>query len=245
MTLKLTIFQVFVDEVFVGENEAEFKIDLAEGTKVLRLKGEYFETIERQIEIIGRGSSQEVRIQADAIVAEVELEAVAAALGQALERLRRSRLPRLLRPAVDVGISVSRVGGAAQIKAMKSVAGTLRLDLAQFRELEAFAKFGSDLDKSTLQQLNRGRIMVEILKQNQYVPMSIANQVAIIYAGTKGFLDEISIENISAYEKGLTEYLAANNQDVLDTISNSGKIDDDTAKALESALDNYTKTFEK
>ena len=150
-----------------------------------------------------------------------------------------------IRPAVDVGISVSRVGGAAQIKAMKSVAGTLRLDLAQFRELEAFAKFGSDLDKSTLQQLNRGRIMVEILKQNQYVPMSIANQVAIIYAGTKGFLDEISIENISAYEKGLTEYLAANNQDVLDTISNSGKIDDDTAKALESALDNYTKTFEK
>ena len=101
-----------------------------------------------------------------------------------------------VRPAVDVGISVSRVGGAAQIKAMKSIAGTLRLDLAQFRELEAFAKFGSDLDESTLQQLNRGKIMVEILKQNQYVPMSVSNQIAIIYAGINGFLDNVGLSLI-------------------------------------------------
>ena len=120
-----------------------------------------------------------------------------------------------VRPAVDVGISVSRVGGAAQIKAMKSIAGTLRLDLAQFRELEAFAKFGSDLDESTLQQLNRGKIMVEILKQNQYVPMSVSNQIAIIYAGINGFLDNVGIENISKYEKELVEYLEANNQSTL------------------------------
>ena len=105
-----------------------------------------------------------------------------------------------VRPAVDVGISVSRVGGAAQIKAMKSVAGTLRLDLAQFRELEAFAKFGSDLDKSTLQQLNRGRIMVQILKQNQYVPMNVSNQVAILYAATNGYLDDIGLDNVQAGE---------------------------------------------
>jgi len=150
-----------------------------------------------------------------------------------------------IRPAVDVGISVSRVGGAAQIKAMKSVAGTLRLDLAQFRELEAFSKFGSDLDKSTLQQLNRGRAMVEILKQNQYVPMSISQQVAIIYAGTKGYLDNIEIDKVAEYEKALMEYLAANNQNILDEISAAGKIDEDNENALQKALDSFTKTFIK
>jgi len=148
-----------------------------------------------------------------------------------------------VRPAVDVGISVSRVGGAAQTKAMKSIAGTLRLDLAQFRELEAFAKFGSDLDESTLQQLNRGRIMVEILKQNQYVPMSVANQISILYAGVKGYLDNVEIENINNYEKELVEYLSANNQELLDNISSSGKLDDANEKDLQSALDSFTKTF--
>ena len=148
-----------------------------------------------------------------------------------------------VRPAVDVGISVSRVGGAAQTKAMKSIAGTLRLDLAQFRELEAFAKFGSDLDESTLQQLNRGKIMVEILKQNQYVPMSVANQIAILYAGVKGYLDDVGIENISKYETELVEYLSANNQNTIDSITSSGKLDDLNEKELQSALDSFTKTF--
>ena len=148
-----------------------------------------------------------------------------------------------VRPAVDVGISVSRVGGAAQIKAMNSIAGTLRLDLAQFRELEAFAKFGSDLDESTLQQLNRGKIMVEILKQNQYVPMSVSNQIAIIYAGINGFLDNVGIENISKYEKELVEYLEANNQSTLDKIASSGKLDESNEQELKSALDAFTKTF--
>ncbi len=148
-----------------------------------------------------------------------------------------------VRPAVDVGISVSRVGGAAQTKAMKSIAGTLRLDLAQFRELEAFAKFGSDLDESTLQQLNRGKIMVEILKQNQYVPMSVANQISILYAGVNGYLDNVGIENINKYEKELIEYLAANNQDMLNNIASSGKLDDSNEKELQSALDSFTKTF--
>ena len=148
-----------------------------------------------------------------------------------------------VRPAVDVGISVSRVGGAAQTKAMKSIAGTLRLDLAQFRELEAFAKFGSDLDESTLQQLNRGKIMVEILKQNQYVPMSVANQISILYAGVNGYLDNVGIENINQYEKELVEYLAANNQDMLNNIASSGKLDDSNEKELQSTLDSFTKTF--
>jgi len=148
-----------------------------------------------------------------------------------------------IRPAVDVGISVSRVGGDAQIKAMKKIAGTLRLDLAQFRELEAFAKFGSDLDKSTLQQLKRGKIMVEILKQNQYVPMPIANQISVIYAGVNGFMDELEIEQIATFETALIEHLSSTNQELLDTISSSGKLDDATTKKLKDTLTSFVKTF--
>ena len=148
-----------------------------------------------------------------------------------------------VRPAVDVGISVSRVGGAAQVKAMKTIAGTLRLDLAQFRELEAFAKFGSDLDKSTLQQLNRGKIMVEILKQNQYVPMSIANQIAVIFAGVNGFMDELEIGQIGKFETELVEYLASNNEELLNTVTASGKLDDQSKKTLENTLADFVKTF--
>ena len=148
-----------------------------------------------------------------------------------------------IRPAVDVGISVSRVGGNAQIKAMKSIAGTLRLDLAQFRELEAFAKFGSDLDKSTLQQLNRGKIMVEILKQNQYVPMSIANQIAIIFAGINGYLDNVALDKINQYETELTEYLSTNNQNTLDAIIKSGKLDEQNEKELKKAMESFSNTF--
>ena len=148
-----------------------------------------------------------------------------------------------VRPAVDVGISVSRVGGAAQVKAMKSIAGTLRLDLAQFRELEAFAKFGSDLDKSTLQQLNRGKIMVEILKQNQYVPMSIAHQISVIFAGVNGFMDNLEISQVSKFESDLVEYLNSNNQDLLDTITSTGKLDDDSKNNLKDTLANFVKTF--
>ncbi|SVE23139.1 uncharacterized protein METZ01_LOCUS475993, partial [marine metagenome] len=105
-----------------------------------------------------------------------------------------------IRPAIDVGLSVSRVGGAAQIKGMKKVAGTLRLDLAQYRELEAFAKFGSDLDKNTQAQLTRGERMVEILKQNQYVPMPVENQVAIIFSAGKGLLDDIDANKVREFE---------------------------------------------
>ena len=148
-----------------------------------------------------------------------------------------------VRPAVDVGISVSRVGGAAQVKAMKSIAGTLRLDLAQFRELEAFAKFGSDLDKSTLQQLNRGKIMVEILKQNQYIPMSIAHQISVIFAGVNGFMDDLEINQVSKFESDLVEYLNSNNQDLLDTITSTGKLDDDSKNNLKDTLANFVKTF--
>ena len=148
-----------------------------------------------------------------------------------------------IRPAIDVGLSVSRVGGNAQIKAMKKVAGTLRLDLAQFRELEAFAKFGSDLDKATLAQLTRGERMVEILKQNQYVPMDVEHQIAIIYAGSQGILDDIPNEKIGEFEKGLLDHLDANHKEILKTISSSGEISDETGEELKKAIEDFKKGF--
>ena len=141
-----------------------------------------------------------------------------------------------MRPAIDVGLSVSRVGGNAQAKAMKSVAGTLRLDLAQYRELEAFAKFGSDLDKATQAQLTRGERMVEILKQNQYTPMDVEKQIAIIYAGTKGHLDEITANKVSEFEAGLFDYLDANNAAELKSIRDEGIISDDVGAKLDKAV---------
>ena len=148
-----------------------------------------------------------------------------------------------VRPAVDVGISVSRVGGNAQIKAMKSIAGMLRLDLAQFRELEAFSKFGSDLDKATLAQLTRGRAMVEVLKQNQYVPMSVENQVAIIFAGSEGFLDDVPLEKVSEFETGLLEYLGSNYVTVLDSIREAGELSEEKRDELKKAIDEFKKGF--
>ena len=148
-----------------------------------------------------------------------------------------------IRPAIDVGLSVSRVGGNAQIKAMKSVAGTLRLDLAQYRELEAFAKFGSDLDKVTLAQLTRGERMVEILKQNQYVPMDVEKQIAIIFAASKGHLDDLDVNQISDFESGLIEYLDVNALDILRSIVNEGSISDETEKMLNNSIIDYKSGF--
>ena len=148
-----------------------------------------------------------------------------------------------IRPAIDVGLSVSRVGGNAQIKAMKSVAGTLRLDLAQYRELEAFAKFGSDLDKATLSQLTRGERMVEILKQNQYVPMDVEKQIAIIFAASKGQLDDLDVEEISEFETGLFEYLDTNASDSLTSIVNEGTISEETGEKLEKAISDFKAGF--
>jgi F-type H+-transporting ATPase subunit alpha len=148
-----------------------------------------------------------------------------------------------IRPAIDVGLSVSRVGGNAQIKAMKKVAGTLRLDLAQFRELEAFAKFGSDLDKATLAQLTRGERMVEILKQNQYVPMAVEHQVVIIFAGGQGMLDDIPNERIGEFEKGLLGHIDAKHREMLATIKSAGEISDEINKELRKAIEDYKKGF--
>ena len=148
-----------------------------------------------------------------------------------------------VRPAVDVGFSVSRVGGSAQIKAMKKIAGKLRLDLAQFRELEAFAKFASDLDEATAAQITRGRRMVEILKQNQYVPMSTANQVVIIYAASQGYLDDIEIESVKEFEVGLLEHFASKASDCIKEINDTGDIGDDLAGKMNKTIEEFKKSF--
>ena len=148
-----------------------------------------------------------------------------------------------VRPAVDVGLSVSRVGGSAQIKAMKKIAGKLRLDLAQFRELEAFAKFASDLDDATAAQITRGRRMVEILKQNQYVPMSTANQVLIIYAASQGYLDDVELESVKDFEVGLLEHFASKSPECIKEIDDTGNIGDDLAEKMNKVIEEFKKSF--
>lgn len=144
-----------------------------------------------------------------------------------------------IRPAVDVGISVSRVGGNAQIKAMKKYAGSLRLDLAQFRELEAFAQLGTELDPATQAQLDRGQRLVEILKQNQYVPMSVSEQVAVIFSGTRGLLDKVPVEDVIKIETKLLDHLRDKHSDILDEIENTGELKSE--EKLEQVIAEFVK----
>jgi F-type H+-transporting ATPase subunit alpha len=147
------------------------------------------------------------------------------------------------RPAINVGNSVSRVGGSAQIKAMRSVAGTLRLDLAQYRELAAFAQFGSDLDPATQKQLNRGRRLTEILKQPQYQPLPVAKQVAIIFAATNGYLDSVPVEKVFAFEVELYRFLESQRPEVLTAIAEKKVLDEEVKPALQAALEEFGKQF--
>jgi len=148
-----------------------------------------------------------------------------------------------VRPAINVGNSVSRVGGSAQIKAMRQVAGTLRLDLAQYRELAAFAQFGSDLDKSTQQQLNRGARLVEILKQGQYSPLPVAQQVVIIYAGTNGHLDAIPAGDVGNYQTGLATFMETKRPGILQRIAEKKTLDDTLKAEINDALTDFAKAF--
>ncbi|MDA3896827.1 MAG: F0F1 ATP synthase subunit alpha [Desulfobacteraceae bacterium] len=148
-----------------------------------------------------------------------------------------------VRPAINVGLSVSRVGGAAQEKAMKQVAGTLRLDLAQYRELESFAAFGSDLDASTQKQLTRGARLVEILKQPQYQPLPLEKQVSIMFAGTKGFLDELPLNVLAKYEAGLYQFIESRYPQIFSGIAEEKKISDDMEQLMNKALAEYGDEF--
>ena len=148
-----------------------------------------------------------------------------------------------VRPAVNVGISVSRVGGSAQIKAMKQVAGSLRLNLAQYRSLEAFAKFGSDLDKATQAQLTRGQRLVELLKQGQYVPMPVEKQVAVIYAANTGALDKLPVESLQRFETEFLEYMDSQHADILKEIAEKEKISDELGERLKHSIEAFMKIF--
>ncbi|MEA1980227.1 MAG: F0F1 ATP synthase subunit alpha [candidate division Zixibacteria bacterium] len=150
-----------------------------------------------------------------------------------------------VRPAINVGISVSRVGGNAQTKMMKQVAGSLKLDLAQFRELEAFTQFGSDLDEGTLKQLNRGRKMVELLKQGQYVPMKVTEQVMIIWCGTKGLLDDIPGEDIGRFQDEYIAFCKKDYPDIEHTLEEEHKISDDLESKMKSAVEKFKAQFKK
>jgi F-type H+-transporting ATPase subunit alpha len=148
-----------------------------------------------------------------------------------------------VRPAINVGISVSRVGGNAQIRAMRKIAGSLRLDLAQYREMAAFAQFSSDLDAKTKAQLDRGARLVEILKQLQYVPLDVGKQIVIIFAGTQGFIDAYPVEALGRYERELFAFMEREQADLLDEISERKELTDELDKALRKALKSFAKTF--
>ncbi len=148
-----------------------------------------------------------------------------------------------VRPAVDVGLSVSRVGGSAQTKAMKQVAGQLRLDLAQYRELAAFAQFGSDLDRSTREQLDRGARLTEMLKQGQYEPMSVPEMVITLYAGSKGYLSKIEVDDVLEFENELVRYIKANYKEIITTIEETKKLDEATEELLKKAIPECVENF--
>jgi F-type H+-transporting ATPase subunit alpha len=148
-----------------------------------------------------------------------------------------------IRPAVNVGLSVSRVGSAAQIKAMKQVAGSIKGELAQYREMAAFAQFGSDLDAATQRLLNRGARLTELLKQPQFSPLKTEEQVAVIFAGVNGYLDKLAVNQVGKFEQGLLSYLHSEGKAILDAIRTDKQITDDTRAKLKSALDSFSKTF--
>jgi F-type H+-transporting ATPase subunit alpha len=150
-----------------------------------------------------------------------------------------------IRPAINVGISVSRVGGNAQVKAMKQVAGKLRLDLAQYRELVTFAQFGTELDKASQSQLDRGERLTEILKQDQYVPLPVEKQILIIYAGNRGFLDEIEVEQVKEYEEKLYEFFEKEQAKLLKKIAEKRELSADLDEAISSALKKFNSMFKE
>jgi F-type H+-transporting ATPase subunit alpha len=150
-----------------------------------------------------------------------------------------------IRPAINVGISVSRVGGNAQIKAMKQVAGKLRLDLAQYRELVTFAQFGTELDRASEAQLKRGARLTEILKQDQYAPLPVEKQILVIYAGNRGFLDEIEVSQVHKYEQKLFEHFDNDHQDLLKKITDKKVIDDDMDEAISKIFTSFTQQFKE
>ncbi len=148
-----------------------------------------------------------------------------------------------IRPAVNVGLSVSRVGSSAQVKAMKQVAGSIKGELAQYREMAAFAQFGSDLDAATQRLLNRGARLTELLKQPQFSPLKTEEEVVVIFSGVNGYLDKLSLNQVGKFEQGLLNYFRTEGKDVLDAIRKDKQITDGTREKLKAGIDAFAKTF--
>jgi len=148
-----------------------------------------------------------------------------------------------IRPAINVGLSVSRVGSAAQTKAMKKVSGSMKLELAQYREMAAFAQFGSDLDASTQKLLNRGSKLTELLKQKQYSPMTVAEQVISVFCGVKGYLDDVELKDIANFESKIIEKCKSEKPEILESVLSSGKLEEDTEKLLVETIMELKKNF--
>jgi F-type H+-transporting ATPase subunit alpha len=148
-----------------------------------------------------------------------------------------------IRPAINVGLSVSRVGSSAQTKAMKKVSGSMKLELAQYREMAAFAQFGSDLDASTQKLLNRGSKLTELLKQNQYSPMSVAEQVVSVFAGVNGYLDDLELNQVKDFESKLSDLIKSSHSDILESINSTGNLDDEIKNKLSKIIEDFKKTL--
>jgi F-type H+-transporting ATPase subunit alpha len=182
-----------------------------------------------------------IETQANDVSAYIPTNVISITDGQIF--LETSLFYKGVRPAINVGLSVSRVGSAAQTKAMKKVSGSIKLELAQYREMEAFAQFASDLDASTRQLLARGARLTELLKQPQYHPLKVSEQVLSIYAGTKGYLDKIPVGDVNRFEAKLLDHARADHKKVLDKIDTTGVLDEDTEKAMVALLEAFVKTF--
>jgi len=182
-----------------------------------------------------------IETQANDVSAYIPTNVISITDGQIF--LETSLFYKGIRPAINVGLSVSRVGSAAQTKAMKKVSGSVKLELAQYREMEAFAQFASDLDASTQRLLARGARLTELLKQPQYQPLKVSEQVLAIYAGTHGYLDSIGVGDVNRYEAKLLEHARSEHKATLDKIDDTGVLDDDTEKELVSILDGFAKVF--
>jgi len=182
-----------------------------------------------------------VETQANDVSAYIPTNVISITDGQIF--LETSLFYQGIRPAVNVGLSVSRVGSAAQTKAMKKVAGRIKLELAQYREMAAFAQFASDLDASTQRLLSRGSRLTELLKQPQYSPLTMEEQVVVIYAGVNGYLDKVPVSDIGRYEKGLLGEARANGNEILDAVRTSGDLSADTEAKLKAMLERYTQRF--
>jgi F-type H+-transporting ATPase subunit alpha len=222
-------------KVFAGENGKH------DAEAELKTKGEGYEIVRDKTSGGSLTALPIIETQAGDVSAYIPTNVISITDGQIF--LETDLFNSGVRPAINVGLSVSRVGGSAQIKGMKGVAGTLKLDLAQYREKAAFSQFASDLDKVTRDQLERGVRLVELLKQGQYQPLPVERQIVSIYAGTKGYFDVVAVSEVRAFESGLLSFVESKYPAIFETLRTKKALDKDTEETLKTAITEFTKAF--